>query len=115
MDHINAHGSSTSLNDVTETAAIKAVFGEHAYATPISGTKSLYGHPLGAAGAVEAVLSALTLQHQVLPPTVNLENPDPACDLDYVCALRPHRVRTIVSNSFGFGGINVCLVFAQAA
>ncbi len=89
VDHINAHGSSTPLNDVTETAAIKSVFGAHAYHIPVCGTKGLYGHPLGAAGAVEAVLCALTFQHDMLPPTVNLEHPDPECDFDYVCALAP--------------------------
>jgi len=114
VDHINAHGSSTPLNDPAETAAIKSVFGEHAYRIPISGTKGLYGHPLGAAGALEAVISALALQHDTLPPTVNLENPDPACDLDYVRAPRPHRVNTILSNSFGFGGINAAVVIARA-
>jgi 3-oxoacyl-[acyl-carrier-protein] synthase II len=115
IDHINAHGSSTPLNDPAETAAIKSVFGEHAYRIPVSGTKGLYGHPLGAAGALEAVISALALRHDTLPPTVNLENPDPACDLDYVRAPRPRRVSAILSNSFGFGGINASVIIARAS
>lgn len=114
VDHINAHGSSTPLNDRIETAAIKAVFGEHAYRIPVSGTKGLYGHPLGAAGAVEAVLCVLAMEHDLLPPTVNLDNPAPECDLDYVPhQCRRQRVNTVLSNSFGFGGINACLVLGR--
>jgi 3-oxoacyl-[acyl-carrier-protein] synthase II len=114
VDHINAHGSSTPLNDCAETAAIKAVFGEHAYHIPVSGTKSLHGHPLGAAGAIEAAVCALTLERDLLPPTANLEHPDPECDLDYVGpACRPQRVHCVLSNSFGFGGINAAVVIAR--
>ncbi len=114
IDHINAHGSSTLLNDPVETMAIKSVFGAHAYQIPVSGTKGLYGHPLGAAGAIEAVLCVLALQHDFLPPTLNLEDPDPLCDLDYVgSAGRRQHVNCILSNSFGFGGINACLVIAR--
>lgn len=114
IGHINAHGSSTPLNDVTETLAIKQVFGEGAGRIPISGTKGLYGHPLGAAGAIEAVISVLALAHDFLPPTVNLECPAPECDLDYVGPTgRAARVDYILSNSFGFGGINACLVIGR--
>jgi 3-oxoacyl-[acyl-carrier-protein] synthase II len=114
IDYINAHGSSTPLNDSTETRAIKTVFGDHAHRIPISGTKSMHGHALGATGAVEAVICMLSLRHDYLPPTINLDDPDPECDLDYV----PHRGRTartshILSNSFGFGGINAALVFGR--
>jgi 3-oxoacyl-[acyl-carrier-protein] synthase II len=115
IDHINAHASSTPLNDVTETRAIKEVFGPQAYRIPISGTKSMHGHPLGAAGAVEAAICLLALSRSYVPPTVNLEEPDPECDLDYV----PHRGRSVevhyvLNNSFGFGGINACLVFGRS-
>jgi 3-oxoacyl-[acyl-carrier-protein] synthase II len=114
IDHINAHGSSTPLNDITETRAIKAVFGEHAYRISISGTKSMHGHALGATGAVEAAICMLALRYDYLPPTINLCNPDPQCDLDYV----PHRGRSarahyVLSNSFGFGGINAALVMGR--
>jgi len=112
VDYINAHASSTPLNDLTETLAIKQIFGEHAYRVPISGTKAMHGHPLGAAGAIEAAICMLALRHAYLPPTVNLEAPDPACDLDYIPGTgREVAVRYIVSNSFGFGGINASLVF----
>jgi 3-oxoacyl-[acyl-carrier-protein] synthase II len=114
IEYINAHGSSTPLNDRTETLAIKQVFGEHARRIPISGTKGLYGHPLGASGAIEAAIGALSLTHDYLPPTVNYEVPDPECDLDYLPNIgRPARVRYLLSNSFGFGGINACLVLAR--
>jgi 3-oxoacyl-[acyl-carrier-protein] synthase II len=114
VDYINAHGSSTPLNDKTETMAIKQVFGEHAWRLPISSTKGMYGHPLGASGAIEAAISALSLIHDYLPPTVNYEVPDPACDLDYIPNVgRRTRVQYILSNSFGFGGINACLVLGR--
>ena len=114
IDHINAHGSSTPLNDAVESAAIKTVFGAHAYRIPISGTKGLHAHPLGAAGAVEAAICALVLERDFLPPTVNLTCPGPGCDLDYVGpAGRKQRVEYLLSNSFGFGGINACVVIAR--
>jgi len=115
VDHINAHGSSTPLNDAIESAAIAEVFGEHASRIPVSGTKGLHGHPLGAAGALEALLCTLALEHDFLPPTVNLECPGEGCTLDYVGPQgRPQRVNTILSNSFGFGGINACVILGRA-
>ncbi|MCP9454649.1 MAG: beta-ketoacyl-ACP synthase II [Nitrospira sp.] len=113
IGYINAHGTST-MADAIETRAIKTVFGERAYSIPISSTKSMTGHLLGAAGGVEAIFSILALFHGVVPPTINLDNPDPACDLDYV----PHKARTVpitaaLSNSFGFGGVNACLIFKR--
>jgi 3-oxoacyl-[acyl-carrier-protein] synthase II len=112
--YINAHGSSTPLNDKTETLAIKQVFGELAQRIPISATKALYGHALGASGAIEAAIGALSLSYEYLPPTVNYEVPDPECDLDYVPNIgRVARVRYLLSNSFGFGGINACLVLGR--
>lgn len=114
VDYINAHGSSTPVNDPTETKAIKAVFGERAYQIPVSSTKSMIGHPLGASGALEAIAGILAIQHKCLPPTINYENPDPECDLDYVPNVaRPHNVRTFLSNSFGLGGQNACLVVSE--
>jgi 3-oxoacyl-[acyl-carrier-protein] synthase II len=114
IDYVNAHASSTPLNDSTETRAIKAVFGEHAHRVPISGTKSMHGHALGATGAVEAAICMLALRHDYLPPTINLDDPDPECDLDYIPhSGRRQRVDYIVSNSFGFGGINATLVFGR--
>jgi len=111
VGYINAHGSSTPLNDTTETAAIKQVFGEHAYRLTLSGTKGYYGHALGASGAIEAAICALALARAWLPPTLNLEHPDPACDLDCLPGDgRPARPAAVVSNSFGFGGINASLV-----
>jgi 3-oxoacyl-[acyl-carrier-protein] synthase II len=115
VDYVNAHGSSTPLNDPTETMAIRQVLGDHAYRIPVSGTKGYYGHALGASGAIEAAICALALQRGWLPPTVNLSVADPACDLDYVAGTgRAAAVKTVMSNSFGFGGINASLVMRQA-
>ena len=111
VDYINAHGTSTPLNDLCETRAIKTVFGEHAYTLAISSTKSMTGHMLGAAGGIEAAFTALTLFNGIIPPTINLENPDPDCDLDYVpLTAREQQVRVALSNSFCFGGTNGVLV-----
>ena len=116
IDYVNAHGSSTPLNDVTETLAIKRVFGDAAYRVPVSGTKGYYGHALGASGAIEAAICALALRHDWLPPTVNLETPDEGCDLDYIPgAGRAARVEHILTNSFGFGGVNAALVLRRAS
>ena len=116
IDYINAHGTSTPLNDRCETAAIKTVFGEHAYRLSISSTKSMTGHMLGGAGGIEAAFTALTLYHGIIPPTVNLENPDPDCDLDYVPnTAREKQIRTAMSNSFGFGGTNGVIIMKQFA
>lgn len=115
LDYVNAHGSSTPLNDPTETLAIKRALGEAARRIPVSGTKAMHGHALGATGAIEAAICCLALQNGWIPPTVNLDDPDPACDLDYVPNhLREAPIRTILSNSFGFGGINACLVLRHA-
>lgn len=116
VDYINAHGTSTSLNDQSETAAIKAVFGEAAYAIPVSSTKSAHGHLLGAAGALEAILCLCALREGVIPPTINYETPDPACDLDYVPnAARPATLTVAMSNTFGMGGHNATLIFRRWA
>jgi 3-oxoacyl-[acyl-carrier-protein] synthase II len=114
VDYINAHGTSTPYNDAIETLAIKRVFGEQAPRVAVSSTKSMTGHALGAAGAIEAAYTALAVHHQVIPPTINYEAGDPACDLDYV-PNRPRsaRVRAALSNSFGFGGANSCLAFRE--
>ena len=115
IGYVNAHGSSTTLNDSTETMALKQVFGESVHTLPISGTKGFHGHALGATGAWEAAISLLCLEDDWLPPTLNLKNPDPACDLDYIPepSGRKARVDAVLSNSFGFGGINACLVFGR--
>jgi 3-oxoacyl-[acyl-carrier-protein] synthase II len=114
VDYINAHGTSTELNDKSETLAIKRIFGEGAYRIPISATKSMVGHSFGAAGAIEGIAAVQTILTGTIHPTINLENPDPDCDLDYV----PHEARkadvdVVLSNSFGFGGQNACLVFKR--
>ena len=114
IDYINAHASSTQLNDGAETLSIKQVFGEHAHRIPVSGTKGYYAHPLGATGAIEAALCALALDRQWIPPTINYQNPDPACDLDVVPNHgRKAQLNYIMSNSFGFGGINACVVLGN--
>jgi 3-oxoacyl-[acyl-carrier-protein] synthase II len=114
VDYVNAHGTSTPLNDAVETLAIKAVLGERAYRVPISSTKSMVGHGLGASGAIEAVACVKTLQTGIIHPTINYEFPDPQCDLDYVPnQARTADVRVILKNSFGFGGQNACLVFRR--
>jgi 3-oxoacyl-(acyl-carrier-protein) synthase len=114
IGYINAHGTSTQLNDKSETAAIKTVFGNHAYNIPISSTKSMTGHLLGAAGALEALICVKTLQDGILPPTINYETPDPECDLDYVPNhARPAIVQNIMSNSFGFGGHNASIILSR--
>src|SRR5947207_380862 len=114
IDYINAHASSTQLNDNTETMSIKVVFRDRARTIPVSGTKGYYAHPLGATGAIEAALCALALDRQWIPPTINYQNPDPSCDLDVV----PHHGRAaklnyVMSNSFGFGGINACVILGK--
>jgi 3-oxoacyl-[acyl-carrier-protein] synthase II len=114
INYINAHGTSTKFGDELETMAIKKVFGAHAYKLCVSSTKSMMGHLLGASGGVEAILSVLSIFNSIVLPTVNLDNPDPECDLDYV----PHKARQLnveyaLSNSFGFGGTNACLIFKK--
>jgi len=114
LDYINSHGSSTPSNEGAETAAYKAVFGEHAYHIPISATKSMIGHTQGAASAIEAIVTTLVLEHQIIPPTINQEHPDPLCDLDYVPNVaRPAIVKVALTHSSGFGGVNTCLVLAH--
>ncbi len=114
VDYINAHGTSTPLGDVAETRAVKRTFGDHAYKLAVSSTKSMTGHLLGAAGGIEAVFSVLAIRDQILPPTINLDDPDDECDLDYVAGeARQAKVDVCVSNSFGFGGTNSTLIFAK--
>jgi 3-oxoacyl-[acyl-carrier-protein] synthase II len=114
VDHINAHGTSTPLNDLTETVAIKTVFGDHAQKVPISATKSMTGHLLGAAGSTEAIFTILAIRDGVMPPTINYEEPDPQCDLDYVPNVsRKKPLNVAMSNAFGFGGTNATLVFKK--
>jgi len=114
VQYINAHGTSTPVGDKIETLAVKKVFGEHAYKLCVSSTKSMSGHLLGAAGGIEAVFTILALRDQVAPPTINLEVPDPECDLDYVPNVaRSMDIRVALSNSFGFGGTNACLALAK--
>jgi len=114
IDYINAHGTSTMLGDRAESDAVKAIFGDHAYRLAVSSTKSMTGHMLGAAGGAEALFSVLSIQHGILPPTINLENPGEGCDLDYVPNVaREQEVDVVLSNSFGFGGTNGTLVFRR--
>ena len=114
VDYVNAHGTSTPINDPTETLAVKRVFGDRAHQLAMSSTKSMTGHLLGAAGGLEAGISALAIRHQMLPPTINLDHPDPLCDLDYVAnQARPAAVGYALSNSFGFGGTNGALLFKR--
>ena len=115
VDYINAHATSTRANDAAETKAIKAVFGAEAHRIPVSSTKSMIGHAIGAAGAIEAVVCVMALQDQVIPPTINLDQPDPACDLDYVPhTARPTHLEHVMSNSFGFGNCNVALILSRS-
>ena len=114
VDYINAHGTSTPINDPTETLAVKTTFGEHAHKLVMSSTKSMTGHLLGAAGGLEAGICALAVKEQVAPPTINLDNPDPACDLDYAPhTQRKMTIRHALSNSFGFGGTNGTLLLKR--
>ena len=114
IDYINAHGTSTPLNDKIETMIIKKVFGKRAYQIPISATKSMVGHLIGAAGSVELIATILAMEHGVIPPTINYETPDPECDLDYVPnRSRPAQIRTAMKNSFGFGGKNSILIIRK--
>lgn len=114
IDYINAHGTSTQPNDKIETLAIKKTFGDWAYKIPISSTKSMIGHTIGAAGAIEAIVCCLAIKNNVVPPTINYEFPDSQCDLDYVPnSARSKKVKTVLSNSFGFGSVNSCLVFKK--
>lgn len=114
VDYINAHGTSTQLNDSTETKAIKMVFGQRAYRIPVSSIKSMIGHLATAAGSVEAIAAVMTILRGVIPPTINYQTPDPACDLDYVPnKARSQKVNVCLSNSFGLGGQNCCLIIKR--
>jgi 3-oxoacyl-[acyl-carrier-protein] synthase II len=114
VQYINAHGTSTEIGDKLETIAIKRAFGDHAYKLAVSSTKSMTGHLLGGAGGLEAGITVLAIRDQVAPPTINHEEPDPECDLDYVPnQARPMRIEYALSNSFGFGGTNGCLIFKE--
>lgn len=114
IDYVNAHGTSTPAGDIAETEALKLAFGDGVYRTPISSTKSMTGHMLGAAGGIEAIFSVLAIRDGIIPPTINLDNPDPKCDLDYVPhTAREQRVNIVMSNSFGFGGTNGSLIFGR--
>ena len=114
IDYINAHGTSTPLNDKHETMALKTTFGSDAYRIPISSSKSMVGHLLGAAGAIEAEICVLVIEHGIIPPTINLTHPDPECDLDYVPNVaRQAKVDKVLTNSFGFGGHNSTLIFCR--
>jgi 3-oxoacyl-[acyl-carrier-protein] synthase II len=114
VDYINAHGSGTPINDAVETQAIKRVFGEHAYKLAVNSTKSMIGHAMGGAGAIEAAVCVLTVERGIIHPTINLETPDPECDLDYVPeGARKASVRVALSNSFGLGGQNACLAIGR--
>jgi 3-oxoacyl-(acyl-carrier-protein) synthase len=114
VDYINAHGSSTPISDPIETKAIKRVFGQRAYEIPVNSTKSMIGHPMGGAGAIESIVCILTLERGKVHPTINLENPDPECDLDYVPeGTRDIDARVALCNSFGLGGQNACLVVGK--
>jgi 3-oxoacyl-[acyl-carrier-protein] synthase II len=114
VDYVNAHGTSTQANDSNETAAIKSALGDRARQIPVSSTKSMTGHLLGGSGGIEAVASVLAIGHNLVPPTINYHTPDPACDLDVVPNVaRDHPVNVVLSNSFGFGGHNVCLAFRR--
>jgi 3-oxoacyl-[acyl-carrier-protein] synthase II len=114
VDYINAHGTSTPLGDVAECIAVRRTFGEHAHKLVVSSTKSMTGHLLGAAGGIEAVFTVLAIRDQIAPPTANLFNVDPQCDLDFApLAARPMPIRGALSNSFGFGGTNATLVFGK--
>jgi 3-oxoacyl-[acyl-carrier-protein] synthase II len=114
IDYINAHGTATPVNDIMETRAIKEVFGKRANTIPVSSTKAMTAHTLGAAGALEGIVSILALEHGFIPPTINLRNPDPLCDLDYVTGgARPADLRIVLSNSFAFGGNNTTVIFGK--
>jgi 3-oxoacyl-[acyl-carrier-protein] synthase II len=114
VQYINAHGTSTPLGDANETTAIKAALGDHAYKVAVNSTKSMHGHLLGGAGALEAVITTLAVHHQKSPPTINIFTPDPACDLDYVAnTARDMKIELALSNSFGFGGTNGTLAFRR--
>ncbi len=112
IQHINAHGTSTPHNDINETKAIKTVFGDHAYKLVVNSTKSMTGHLLGAAGGIEAIATILSIKNSMIPPTINLDNPDPECDLNYSAkAVTKMEIKNAISNTFGFGGHNASLLF----